>query len=334
MFEENNAPMSQMPSQNVPVIPPPNQMESPRSPEPQRGPAFKLERNQILIIVAVLAVLIAGALIFTSSGGNVPSFLLGSSASTDELAKKAVDYINGNLLQPGQTATLVSSQEESGLVKITIKVGTNNHDSYITKDGKLFFPQAYQLKPPNSGNNPIGNTGGNASFDITSENHIRGNISAPITLVEFSDFECPFCERHTPTLEKILLDYKDKLRLVYKHYPLVSIHPNAQKAAEASECASEQGKFWEYHDMLFANQKSGLSVDKFKSWAVQLGLSANQFNNCLDTSKYKSKVETDLAEGSSKGVTGTPGTFVNGELVEGAVPYDTFKAKIDALLSK
>ncbi len=178
--------------------------------------------------------------------------------------------------------------------------------------------------------------GGNATiqnFDISNDNHVRGNFNAPVTLVEFSDFECPFCERIFPTMNKILGDYEGKVRLVYKQFPL-SFHPNAQKAAEASECASEQGKFWEYHDKLFENQSSGFSVDKFKQWANELSLDDAQFNSCLDSGKYAQKVQADAQEGQQKGVTGTPATFVNGQLVVGAQPYETFKQAIDGLLNQ
>ncbi len=178
--------------------------------------------------------------------------------------------------------------------------------------------------------------GGNTTiqnFEISNNNHVRGNFNAPITLVEFSDFECPFCERIYPTLNKILSDYKDKVRLVYKYFPL-SFHPNAQKAAEAAECASEQGKFWEYHDKLFENQSGGFSTDKFKQWAKDLNIDSAKFNSCLDSGKYAQKVQADAQEGQQKGVNGTPATFVNGQLVSGALPYETFKQIIDGLVTK
>lgn len=210
---------------------------------------------------------------------------------------------------------------------VQAKAGDNNQNT------------AAQLPTVNSGANPspspapivAGTTIQN--FDITKTNHVRGDFNAPVTLVEFSDFECPFCERHFPTLTKILNDYQGKVRLVYKHFPL-SIHPNSQKAAEASECADEQGKFWEYHDKLFTGQPAGFSLDKFKQWAKDIGLNADQFNNCLDTGKYTQKVQTDEQEGQQKGVQGTPATFVNGQLVSGALPYDSFKQVIDQALSK
>ncbi len=179
--------------------------------------------------------------------------------------------------------------------------------------------------------NPSGaNDSQNAVFEIKSTDHIKGNPNAKITLVEFSDFECPFCAKHYPTLNKILADYNGKVRLVYKHFPL-SFHANSQKASEASECASEQGKFWEYHDKLFENQSQGFSVDKFKQWAKDLGLNSGQFNSCLDSDKYSSKIQSDFQEGSAKGVNGTPATFVNGKLISGALPYESFKSIIDSI---
>ena len=135
------------------------------------------------------------------------------------------------------------------------------------------------------------------TFKITESDHIRGEFNAPITLVEFSDFECPFCERHFLTLNKILDDYKGKVRLVYKHFPL-GFHPNAQKAAEASERTDEQGKFWEYHDKLFESQQIGYSVENFKKWAKDLNLNVAKFNDCLDSGKYTQKVQADYQEGA------------------------------------
>lgn len=190
-----------------------------------------------------------------------------------------------------------------------------------------------QPNPINQQPSPNNRNAAIQTFEITKTNHVRGDFNAPITLVEFSDFECPFCERHFPTLNKILEDYKGKVRLVYKHFPL-GFHPNAQKAAEASECADEQGKFWEYHDKLFENQPTGYSLEKFKQWAKDLGLNANKFNDCLDSGKYAKKVQADYQEGVARGVNGTPATFVNGQLVSGALPYEVFKQIIDNLINQ
>ncbi|KKS64312.1 MAG: hypothetical protein UY14_C0040G0007 [Parcubacteria group bacterium GW2011_GWA1_47_9] len=193
--------------------------------------------------------------------------------------------------------------------------------------------EATESNLPSAGNNqaipsvlPLQN------FQITGEDHIRGNFSAPVTLVEFSDFQCPFCERIGPTVNKILNDYPDEVRLVYKNFPL-SFHQYGQQAAEASECASEQGKFWEYHDKLFANQ-SDFSVENFKKWAKDLNLDSGKFNLCLDSGKYSGKVKSDFDEGTRKGVNGTPTIFVNGQAVVGAQPFEVFKRAIDGALAE
>lgn len=169
------------------------------------------------------------------------------------------------------------------------------------------------------------------SFDgDTGERHIRGGKKALVTLVEYSDFQCPYCQAVAPTLQQILQEYGDKVSLEYRHYPL-SFHPMAQPAAEASECAAEQGKFWEYHDALFANQ-SGLSPELFRNLAQTLKLNVSRFTSCLDSGKYTAKIQAQLLEGQQKGVQGTPGTFVNGELVSGAQPFEAFKRIIDSKL--
>jgi protein-disulfide isomerase len=165
---------------------------------------------------------------------------------------------------------------------------------------------------------------------VTDADHIRGDKNAKVTLIEFSDFQCPYCGRIEPTIEKVLKDYSGKVRLVYRHFPL-SFHENAQKAAEASECAGDQGKFWEMHDKLYANQ-TALTLTDLKGYAKELGLNTSNFDSCLDSSKYASKVAAQEAEGQASGVDGTPATFVNGTLISGAVPYEQFKAAIDAAL--
>ncbi|PKL72601.1 hypothetical protein CVV26_01155 [Candidatus Kuenenbacteria bacterium HGW-Kuenenbacteria-1] len=170
-----------------------------------------------------------------------------------------------------------------------------------------------------------------ATFEINKDNHIMGDFNAPVTLVVFTDFQCPYCSRFKATIDETLKNYKDKVRVIFKHYPL-EFHQNAQKAAEASECASEQGKFWEMHDKLFTNQEQ-LGIDNFKKWGAELKLDGKKFDDCVNSGKYTEKVKKDLAEGLSKGVEGTPATFVNGKLVSGALPFENFKAIIDSELS-
>lgn len=173
-----------------------------------------------------------------------------------------------------------------------------------------------------------------ADIVVTTSDFLKGGKDAKVTIVEYSDFECPFCGRAFPTVEQVMETYGDDVRLVYRHFPLNSIHPQAQKAAEASECAADQGKFWDYHDKLFANQ-DGVSagVTQFKKWAVELGLNAAKFNSCLDSGDKAAAVQEDADSGSAAGVTGTPAFFINGVSVVGAQPFSTFKQVIDEQLA-
>jgi protein-disulfide isomerase len=161
-----------------------------------------------------------------------------------------------------------------------------------------------------------------------------GPDNAPVTLVEFSDFQCPFCNRFVPTLKQLQETYGDKLRIVYRQYPITSLHPNAFKAAEASLCAHEQGKFWEIHDVMFQEQ-SRLSVRELKLLAQRLGMDQKKFEGCLDSGKYTEQVQNDLAEGGKAGMTGTPALFVNGiEIEGGAVPFAKVKQALDRELAR
>jgi protein-disulfide isomerase len=168
--------------------------------------------------------------------------------------------------------------------------------------------------------------------EVTDEDHVRGNLDkAKVVLVEYSDFECPFCGRHHPTMEAISEKYGDDVAWVWRHFPLTNIHPQAIPAAEASECANEQGKFWEMSDELILNQ-TNLNRDTYDRIAGNLGLNTGDFADCLDSGKYKSLISKQQAGGAAAGVTGTPATFVNGSLVSGAVPLAQFESIIDGLL--
>jgi protein-disulfide isomerase len=155
----------------------------------------------------------------------------------------------------------------------------------------------------------------------------KGPAGAPIEIIEFSDFQCPFCQRANPTVDQVMKTYGDRVRFVYRHFPLGN-HPNARPAAEASQCAAEQGKFWEYHDRLFANP-SKLGDADLKQHAAALGLDAGKFNACVDSHKYKAQVDADLEAGEEAGVSGTPAFFVNGRMLSGAQPFESFKRLID-----
>ena len=161
-----------------------------------------------------------------------------------------------------------------------------------------------------------------------------GPDKAPVTLVEFSDFDCPFCGRFHPTLKQLSDKFGNQLRVVYRQYPIPSLHPNAFKAAEASLCAHDQGKFWEMHDLMFSEQ-GRLSVSELKVKAGRLGLNQKKFDTCLDTGRYTEQVQNDIKEGLKVGVTGTPALFVNGVSVEGgAVSLDVVAKAIETELAR
>jgi protein-disulfide isomerase len=159
----------------------------------------------------------------------------------------------------------------------------------------------------------------------------KGPATAPVEIIEFSDFQCPFCLNAFPTVNQVVATYGDRVRVVYRHYPL-PIHPRARPAAEASQCADEQGKFWAFHDRLFGDQ-ARLSDADFKQHAAELGLDTGQFNSCFDSQKYRADVEADIEAGNEAGVSGTPAFYINGRMLSGAQPFEAFKRIIDEELA-
>lgn len=157
---------------------------------------------------------------------------------------------------------------------------------------------------------------------------VRGAAQAPVTLVEFSDFHCPFCSRAQATLKQVLERYPDKVKLVYRDFPLDRLHPQARPAAEAARCAHDQGKFWEYHDLLYANTPRGASED-LRRYAQQVGLDVAKFEQCVSSGVHKAAVQRDIDEGGRLGVTGTPAFFINGRPLEGAQPLEAFVRLIE-----
>ncbi len=166
-------------------------------------------------------------------------------------------------------------------------------------------------------------------FDIETDGHPSiGSPDAPVTIVEFSDFECPFCRRAEPVIKQIQEEYGDQVRLVYRQFPLNDIHPRAQKAAEASLCADEQGRFWDMHDALFLEPVE-LEVASLREKSAAIGLDTEAFNACLESSKYVNRVLADVRAGILAGVNGTPTLFINGRPVSGAQPIESYTEIID-----
>ena len=162
---------------------------------------------------------------------------------------------------------------------------------------------------------------------------ILGSQDAPITIVEFSDYECPYCRQwHSEVYTQLLDTYGDQIRFVYRDFPLESIHASAKPAAEAANCAFEQGEFWDYHDKLFS-MELGLSPSAYLEYASQLGLDGEQFQECIDSGRYQQEVQSDFEFAANLGVRSTPTFFINGIAVVGAQPFEIFQQVIERELA-
>ena len=170
------------------------------------------------------------------------------------------------------------------------------------------------------------------TVETTATDPVRGNPAAPVTIVEFSDYQCPFCARVNPTLDRIRQTYGDRVKIVFKDFPLPN-HAQAPKASEAARCAGDQNKYWEMHDAMFANQRA-LDIPQLKQTARAIGLNGTAFDQCLDSGKWSAAVQAGLAQGEKMGVNSTPTLYVNGRAVIGAMPFENFKTIIDEELSR
>lgn len=187
----------------------------------------------------------------------------------------------------------------------------------FTDELKKKYPTKVNLKPPVI---EVG-TGGRPML---------GPPTAPIMIIEFSDYECPFCKRAEPAMEQVLNTYKDKIKFVYRHYPL-PFHQHARPASEAALCANAQGKYWEYHKKVFAS--ASLTEDTLKQIGKDVGLDAAKFDTCLKNHEMAKEIDKDLEDGQSVGVNGTPAFFINGRMLSGAQPFEKFKEIIDSELA-
>ncbi len=218
---------------------------------------------------------------------------------------------------------------------------------YLEKNGGSTKAAAAQTAPqvaaPNqAGQRQVAQAPSGKIKDITNKDHIRGNKNAKLSLVEYSDLECPFCKRFHPTMQDLMKTYGDKVRWVYRHFPL-SFHQNAEKEAEATECVAELGgedAFWNYVDKIFEKTTSngtGFALDQLGPLAAETGVNQSAFQSCLDSGKYSQLVKDQIADGTIGGVSGTPSTFVvdakgKSKIVVGAQPIDAFKTVIDQAL--
>ncbi|MFH1142556.1 MAG: DsbA family protein [Candidatus Uhrbacteria bacterium] len=168
---------------------------------------------------------------------------------------------------------------------------------------------------------------------VSSDDPRLGAEDPLLIIVEFADFQCPYCKQVSDTVRKLITIYQDQVQLIYRDFPASDIHPQAQRAAEAAGCAHEQDMFWQYHDKLFQNQND-LSENALKSYAIQIGLEMESFNLCFDYGYYRSEVNDDYADGVMAGVQGTPTFFFNGHRVAGAIPESIFEAIIIGFLGQ
>ena len=294
----------------------------------QRRATFWKVSTVILLVLLVLVIYTEG----------VPTGL--SVADDDEAVEKAIDFINENLLLGMASAELQEVTVERGMYKLDLTVtGSTGLEqeftSYITKDGQLLFPSAidmseYDLTEETEEEEEVEEEVERIEVDTTGD-PVYGDENAPITIIEFSDFECPFCSRGYETINEVKELYGDQVKIVFKNFPL-SFHEDAQKAAEAAECAQDQDLFWEMHDIMFENQDA-ISVDDLKAYAEEIGLDTEVFNECLDSDEKADAVTADMDAGSEAGVSGTPAFFINGIMLVGAQPLEAFQEIIDAELA-
>ncbi|HEY2940936.1 MAG TPA: thioredoxin domain-containing protein [Vicinamibacteria bacterium] len=233
---------------------------------------------------------------------------------TEAEVKAFYDQNKGRFGQTAEADAL--KQIESGLRQQRINARRTEYVAGLRKAASV----KVMLEPPRIKVDP---TGGPA----------RGPESAPITIIEYADYQCPYCTRANAALKQVEEHYAGKVRIVFRDFPLTQIHANAAKAAEAGACANEQGKFWPMHDRLFANQTK-LAVPDLKQHASELGLDAAAFETCLDSGKHAADVKKSLEEGQRLGLSGTPSFFINGRLLVGAQPYEGFAQVIDEELEQ
>jgi protein-disulfide isomerase len=262
----------------------------------------------------------------------ISAFLLTQEAKKHDVSVEAVldQEINSRILPVGDDEIEVFYKSNKARIpvdldKVREQIRGYLHNEKIKAQKALFFKSLRSkakvvtyLKPP-----PVFR----AELSIAGE-PFKGSEKARVTIVKFEDFQCPFCKQVQPTFNDLLSRYNGKVRLVHKDLPLESLHPQARQAAEAARCAYEQGKFWEYHDKLYANSPKG-STDNLKSYAKEVGLNVDSFDRCLASGQYKAVVQTDLNEGAQLGLTGTPTFFINGREISGNQPLEAFEAIID-----
>jgi protein-disulfide isomerase len=292
-------------------------------------PVGKWLNNPWFFTTVILAVVLG--FMYFNDGGSVNA---GNVVTSDQAANSVISFLNSNPSLSGGVS-LVSVEETGSFYQVTVSYEGQPIPVYVTKDGNYLL-----------GGEPVPLTEDGFFDDIPSniepievsadDDAVLGDVNAPVEIIEFSDYQCPFCSRFwADTLPLVKENYIDtgKVKLIFRDFPLSNIHPEAQIAAEASECVRSFGgddAFWDFHDTMFENQRD-LSEDKLVEWATEAGFDIQE---CLDNGDFRQEVLDDFADGNLAGVTGTPSFVINGVPVSGAIPYDQFAALIDSALAE
>jgi len=311
---------------------------------------MKLNKNQLLLGVAVLVIVVTGILILVtaSKGSGNFSILSGGSQSPQAIAKKSIDYLNKNVLQ-GRTATLGTVTKENGVIKMQVKIDNSSYDSYATADGKLFFPEAFMLDGASA--TPSNNTtaSGKTTVDIKNVNTAGqpfvGSATAPVVLAEWADYQCPFCKKmEQEVMPQFYTDYvkTGKVKIVYKDYEFLGADSQTLGQFARAVWAVAPDKFWDWHKAMFDNQGT-----ENTDWATHakimsittaaIGASdASKVSQLVsaNASTYQKLMDADKAEGSSFGISGTPGFILGTQVISGYTDYATLKADVEAVLNK
>jgi len=291
-----------------------------------------------LFVVGIAIGLAIGYFMASTPGEREATINPSAALDAQQLGEKTFTYLDENFLKPrGLSGRLVNSSPYGDyLYRLDIEVTRGNEvlyvtPVYVTRDGEILVIQLVNMSQPIQKPEP-------QRVKVSEDDDPAiGPSDAPVVIIEFSDYQCPFCRKfREETLDKILETYEGKVRFVYRDFPLENIHAYALKAAEAANCAGEQGKYFEYHDVLFEKQTdwSARGEEAFVEYAQQLSLDVESFKICLASGKYEEEVRKDFQDGINAGVTGTPAFFINGIPLKGAQPFEAFKVIIDSELAR
>lgn len=279
-------------------------------------------------IISTLALGLVIILLIAFFGPNNKGEIVSEKIAADNL----VSFIK-NQNKEDISFSVSSVQQEGQLYKVILNYQGQEVPIYVSLDGKYLVSDVIPLNE-----DLVLNPDNNVNVEVEAgDSPVKGEADAPVEIIEFSDYQCPFCakffEQTLPEIEKNYIK-TGKVKLVYKDFPLISIHSEAKKAAEAARCVREQKGdegYFKMHNKLFENQQS-LSVENYKKWARSLGVVGPKFDKCLDDGTFADAVEEELAYGEILGVAGTPAFFIDGKMITGAQPFDVFEQAIDAVL--